>query len=300
MFQAFHGRPLRLLAFLLLIGFASSVAATHASATACGNQATDIAVGGTAGFEAMEDPANTERLRATCRVRLYLHDYGWNNLPTPQARDSVLKAFAGTGPAAVELGAVKHPDQYWGNYYTKIYLRRGVIADQAHINAATTVSMDNWKTFVDGGKTVGLKVVSPVFAPNTNQWKGAPFTDPKWDDIRARASYGGGLTVDSPPSYFLSQPPDYRTFVEAELRWARNHGLQATLIMSPSISGPSFGPDAVKVLDQLTEDKSLPTFLIVENYRPLPVDPSYVNVVGSENNPNSINGVALKVVEHKF
>jgi hypothetical protein len=137
----------------------------------------------------------------------------------------------------------------------------------------------------------------PRFLAGSGQWKTDNFDSPRWDDVKAKALYGGGITIDSPPNFFLKNPPGYQQFVEAELRWARSKGLQATAILSPNVSGKAF-PDATKqMIQKLKQDDALPTFYIVENYRPLPVDPKYVNWVGPESNPYSIAAVARWVAE---
>jgi hypothetical protein len=137
----------------------------------------------------------------------------------------------------------------------------------------------------------------PRFLAGSGQWKTDNFDSPRWDDVKAKALYGGGITIDSPPNFFLKNPPGYQQFVEAELRWARSKGLQATAILSPNVSGKAF-PDATKqMIQKLKQDDALPTFYIVENYRPLSVDPKYVNLVGPESNPYSIAAVARWVAE---
>jgi hypothetical protein len=280
-----------------------SIQATRAQAADCGDRHKDIVVGGTVGFQDMADPANTARLRATCRVGLYIHDYIWSNHTVSKRVDSqtqrtILNVFKDTGPQVVEIGATRTPDIYWGKYYPAHYINAGVNASQAHVDGVPRLSMDQWKAYVDKGKAYGLKILAPIFAPNGGQWKTAAFADHKWDEIRAEAIYGGGITIDAPPHYFLGTASGYQKFVEDEIRWAQGAHIQATYIISPNNSGADFLKDTITLLKQLEADHALPDFYIVENYRGLPVDPNYLNAVGNENNPISINGVALWIAEH--
>jgi hypothetical protein len=293
----FH-RVSQVLFFLIVLAVFASVSTQKVRAAACGSGETDIAVGGTVGFAEMADPNNTTRLRATCRAGLYIHDYIWGRLPNDQAREAILKVFHGTGPEVVEIGATTHIGQYWNQYYTNRFIRLGVKADQAEVDGVYRLTVPEWKLFVDGGRAVGIKVIAPIFSPNGGEWKNAPFDDAKWDDVRTEARYGGGISIDSPPNFFLASQPGYQAFVEDELRWARSSGLQATLIISPNTSGTQFEADTIAAIKKLTADHALPTFYVVENYRPLPVAPGYLNAIGSEDNPISINGVALWVADH--
>jgi hypothetical protein len=288
----------RLFLFVLLFVTALHRDAPAARAADCDDRRKDIVVGGTVGFADMADPSNTARLRATCRVGLYLHDYIWSTRLDHQTQKAILDVFQDTGPQVVEIGATRSPNIFWSTYYPSHFINAGVNAYQAHVDGVGRLSLDQWKAYVDGGRAYGIKIVSPIFSPNTGQWKNAPFADPKWDDIRTEALYGGGITIDSPPFFFLNSQPGYQSFVEDEIRWARSSHIQATYIISPNMAAANFQRRTIALLNKLKADHALPDFYIVENYRPLPVDPNYLNAVGNEDNPVSINGVALWLAEH--
>jgi hypothetical protein len=281
----------------LIVGFSASQTVRIVKASSPELAKADIAIGGTAGFDEFADPGKTCRLRATHRVRLYIHDYIWTR-SSKQTDQNILKVFEGTGPHVVEIGATRDPDKFWNYYYKDKYLSCGVKADQAHVNGVGRLSAHQWNMFVAGGKAAGLKVIAPVFAPNSGQWKNAPFKDAKWNIIRAEAISGRGLTVDSPPNIFLSAEPGYREFIEEEIRWAKSKNLQSTFIISPNVSGKDFRKDTIELIKKLEADHALPDFYVVENYRPLPIDPNYLNWIGDEKNPISINGVALWLAKH--
>jgi len=271
-----------------------------AVAQSCGNQKPDIAIGGTVNFDSLSDPANSAQLRATCRVSLYIHDYAWTRMLTSDdVRKSVLKVFAGTGPTVIELGIFESGGMKAWDKYRQLYQPLGVHADQDEAGGITRVTVDQWKAFVDEGRALGVRVVAPIFSPNSGQWEGSPFSSSKWDDLRTEAQYGGGLTVDSPPRVFFKLPKGYQDFVEDEMRWARQAGLQATYIISPNVSKTHFAADSEKLVAKLSADGALPTFWIVENYRPAEkVEPGYPNAVGSENDPLTVTGVALWIAQH--
>jgi hypothetical protein len=260
----------------------------------CSQHGPTIAVGGTLGFDSFRDPASSAKLRATCKVQLYIHSYIWKLLDDATKR-AIVHTFAGTGPQVLEVG-MGGPSTWSTDYQPNLGVF-GVHADQVHVNGTERATLAKWKLYVDAAHAVGIRVASPVWAPNSNQWKTDDFNSQRWDDIKAKAIYGGGVTVDSPPNVFLNSPAGYSHFVEQEIRWARSKGLQATLIISPSITGKTMLAETQRALRKLQQDDALPTFYIVENYHPLPADPKYVNWVGPESNPYSIAAVARWVAE---
>jgi hypothetical protein len=288
-------------------GFASSLGATLAFAAlawatpgpalaqSCAGQKPDIAVGGTVNFDALADPSNSAQLRASCRVTLYIHDFAWTRmLASDDVRTSILKTFAGTGPDVIELGIFKSGGMEAWDKYRKLYAPLGVKADQDYAGGITKVTVDQWKSFVDEGRSLGLRLVIPIFSPNSGQWEDNPFSSAAWNDLRTEAQYGGGIAVDAPPRIFFKNAKGYQDFIEDEMRWARQAGLQATFIISPNISKTHFAADTQKLFAKLSADGALPTFWIVENYRPPEkVEPGYPNAVGSENDPLTVTGVAL-------
>lgn len=286
----------------LLAGLASGFWPVPASAAACGVAPRNVAVGGVDGFEAFANPANSRALRANCHIRLYIHDYIWTRLKGGDAtRLAILHAFAGTGPAALELGASIDADDYWNNRYVRLYTDLGVRADMASVNGADGLTAPQWRAYVDAGRAHGVKIIAPVFSPNTGGWKQGNFANPIWNDIKAKALYGGGLTIDAPPYFFFWYAPAYRRFVEDEVRWAKANHLMSTWIISPDSSGPHFLSDTQKLLKRLKADRATPASFIVENYLPLPYKPGYLNVVGNDTQLNSVANVGLDVAanEHK-
>jgi hypothetical protein len=294
-------RNSRLPSFLFVLFACAALAwGTPAAAQSCAGQKPDIAVGGTVNFDALADPSNSAQLRATCRVTLYIHDYAWTKmLASDDVRTSILKTFKSTGPVVLELGIFESGGQTaWGKY-RQLYQPLGVQADQDYAGGVLRVTVDAWKAYVDEGRSLGVRVVAPIFSPNSGQWRDDPWSSHRWDDFRTEAQYGGGLAVDVPPRIFFKFGKGYDEFVEDELRWARQAGLQATYLISPNVSKTNFAADTQRLVAQLTADGALPTFWVVENYRPREkVEPGYPNAVGSENDPLTVTGVALWLAQH--
>jgi hypothetical protein len=292
------------LILLLILGFAANVMAPSAQSASNVEKQIDISVGGTVGFEDLAKPNNTARLRRTGRVNLYLHDYIWSRTPASQ-RAEILKVFKDTGPQVLEQGCHHTSDEFWNKYYKKNYVDCGVTALQSHVNGYIggnkphSYTLAEFKSFVDGGRKLGIEVFSPVFAPNSKGEWALPFADSKWDTIRAAAAYGGGITIDSPPSYFMAAKPGYQKFVEDEIKWARKAHIKSTFMISPMSSGMHFRDLTKALVNKLKDDHALPDHWIVENYRPAEkVTPDYPNAIGNEANPVSITGVALWLAEH--
>jgi hypothetical protein len=254
----------------------------------------DIEIGGTDGFESLADPNASAALRATGRVRLYVHDYIWQKLDI-ETRSAVARVFRETGPASVEVGVSSHGPAFW-NDHRRTYDAAGLCVDEAHVDlvlGSNGLSPAQWKLYVDAARQAGLRTVSPIFAPNYRQWEHGPFQSPEWQDIRDMALYGGGITIDSPPWYFLSHPIPYQNFVEAEVIWARSAGIQSSWIFSPPrTAGGAFMAPVRQMLDILRVRGSLPNRYIVENYMAKPPT-GFRFVVGKEEQPESIAAVAL-------
>ena len=276
---------------LALLGFASP--------TWAGNAIRDIAVGGVDGFDIYSDAAASSQLRATKRARLYVHDFIWQRL-TEDRRKAIVAAFSGTGPASLEVGVSSHSQPFWEQHF-QTYAGAGLIADQAHANlaqGAAALSIPQWRAFVDAGKLFGLKMVAPIFAPNDREWMTRTFNSPSWNALKSMAEYGGGLTIDSPPWYYLTHPKEYQAFVQAEVKWSRAAGITSTWIVSPPRvpNGKMLGP-TMEMLTRLTSDNALPDQFIVENYMASPPI-GFRNVVGNDRTPDTISSVALWMAQH--
>lgn len=249
-----------------------------------------ILVGGVTGFDSLGKEENSRLLRATCRAALYVHGYIWTRSSEAE-RKAVLAAFA-NAPMEVELGLVNNPAAWFEKAYQAKYRNEGVRAQRAHVNGFNAKRMDIWREFVKTAKSYGIKTVSPIFSPNSQQYSQAEFKASKWDFLRQGARLGGGLTTDAPPHYFLAQPEAYRDFVVDELAWANAEGLHSAFIVSPDRSGPRFLQETQRTVEFLAKRKALPKAWIVENYNSK-AKATYVNRIGTENESNSILGVAL-------
>jgi len=271
-----------------------------AKTAATPSSSADIAVGGVDGIEALADPHNTERLRASGRVRLYVHTWAWDNIDNTK-RAALARPFEGTGPASAEVAEAPNFDQYLPKRFA--YFRAaGLTVDELNVNTASLLtfklSEQKWHEYVDFARANGVRIVAPVFAPNDRTSWEEPFGLPKWDTLRERARYGGGITVDSPPYYFLRQSPGYQKFVEDEIRWARGEGLKATWIISPARESKyHFLDETRKVLRRLEQDDALPSAYIVENYFSKPPE-HFRFVIGNERDSESIAGVARWMVDN--
>ena len=211
---------------LLTAGLGMSGAAEAAT---CDGHPADIAVGGVDGFESLVNSKATESLRSTCRVRLYLHDYVWERA-TEAVRASVAKAFSGTWRPSLEVGETSHPREFWRKHFES-YGAANLSPTEAHVNLTDNkgaLTPAQWRDYVQAARSYGVEIVAPVFAPNMGEWKEQNFSSPAFDKIKQYAKYGGGLTLDSPPDYFLRHPERYQKFVADEIRWAQSKCLKAT------------------------------------------------------------------------
>ncbi|MBM2765941.1 hypothetical protein [Burkholderia anthina] len=261
----------------------------------CPDRRQNIFVGGVTGFDSLANPENTEFLRKSCRVALYVHGYIWTRT-APEVQKEILASFKGD-LMEVELGLTNNPDNWFEHGYKRKYIDAGVHAKRAHVNGFKSDRADVWGEFVTAARSYGIETVAPIFSPNSRQYVGAPFSSSSWDVLRRAAKMGGGLTTDSPPHYFLRQPREYQRFVLDEVSWAKHAGLHTTFIISPNNSGDKFLDETKRTIDFLSKNDAIPNSWVVENYNSK-AGVSYLNKIGSENNSESVLGVASWLVKN--
>ncbi|MBU9478467.1 hypothetical protein [Burkholderia multivorans] len=264
-------------------------------AKSCSTKQPAVFVGGVVGFDSLANPKNSRNFRRMCRTGLYIHGYIWTRTPSQESK-AILDTFEGL-PIDVELGMVATPESWFQKVYRPEFLDVGVRAGHAHVNGFSTQPIDIWKRFVKAGQDFGLETVAPIFSPNHRQYQNASFASPTWDTLREAAKIGGAITTDSPPQFFLNQPPAYRKFVADELSWANEKGLHSTFIVSPASSGDKFLDDTRRAVDFLAQNNALPKSWIVENYDPK-ASSFYANRIGSEDDSETVLGVALWLAKH--
>lgn len=281
----------------LKIGIAASILPyeSHAKSIQCAEKTAKVYVGGVTGFNSLADPSHSRQFRETCRAGLYIHGYIWDRTDIDVHR-SVLSAFSQT-PIDVELGLDDNSAKWFEVVYRPKYLDVGVRAQHAHVNGFHAGRLEAWGHFVQAAKNLNISTIAPIFSPNSQQYKGNPFSRPSWDFLREGATMGGALTTDSPPHFFLQQTEDYRRFVVDEIRWANSTELHSTFIVSPNSSGPAFLEETKRTVDFLSKHNALPKAWVVENYDPNAAQ-TYINSIGTENNAENVLGVALWLSEN--
>lgn len=226
-----------------------------------------IAVGGIAGFADLARPAMSDAFRQETDAALYIHDYVWSRTDSV-IRRAILDVF--NAPADVEFGLVADAETWFASAYRTEYEDLGVRPGRGHVNLLSEQLAADWKPFVDAARRRGFKSIAPVITPNEQEFVNNPFESKNWQVYRDAASYGGGLTVDSPAEFFLNQPEAYRTFVVQEVQWARSMMLHTSFIISPGGVTGSFTQNADDVINHLVKNNGLPDEVVVENYSVAP------------------------------
>ena len=186
---------------------------------------------------------------------------------------------------------VAEPRSWFAHVYAPLYRDLGVRAERAHVNGFHLGQMARWRAFVDAARDAGLQTVAPIYSPNDGRLGDGRFADAHWQNVRDAAWYGGGLTIDAPPAFFIQQGPVYRAFALDEIRWANRTGLHSTVIVSPHTSGASFNHDTARFLAYFERNACWPAEWVVENYEPHP-KADYPNPIGREDAANTVLGVA--------
>jgi hypothetical protein len=280
-----------------------------------------IVLGGLQGFASLDDASNVSQALATGRVGLYMHQsdifnavlsWGIPNLPTADQLPGVLQTFAAEGgDAENELGWDAANGQDFEARAYALNQSVGYTADFANVNVGdgstaglalepftTLDGLAWWDTRVDEARGMGIENVAPIMSPNSMQMVAIPWTSPTWNVLRQEALYGGGITLDSPPSFFYEVGPGwnignaYQTFTEQETQWGNAEGIRTTWIVSDYGAQSSYLTDAQDLVSRLVQDDAVPAQWTIENYAAY-VGADYANAVGSETTPNTQAALAL-------
>jgi hypothetical protein len=290
----------------------------------CGNLGIYIFVGGTGGFDGLENGDQFTELLQSGHAGLYEHA---NAVAAAENPPSIMQAienvFAGTGPGQAELGQVGAsyftlPPSY--GYYQAVYLQNGLDPTEANIDtpsdSARPGQLKNdlklWREYVDAARTVGIETVAPIVGPNDrNEPKLGDHvfaTNPYYALERGEALYGNAIAFDVPPHFFLTggSGPGYQKFIVQAIQWGNEHGLRTTMLVSPypwptnskgkpenfrQFTGNTFGSDTQAFVSELSQVGAIPSEWSVDNYEdPYAHD---IHAVAPETVANTTTAVGL-------
>lgn len=272
----------------------------------CGNLGVYIFVGGTGGFDGLENGDGFTELLQTGHVGLYEHN---NAIVAAEHPPSIIQAvesvFAGTGPGQVELGQVGAnyftlPPRY--GYYQAVYIHNGLHPSEANIDTPSDGvppqqlqrALKLWREYVDAARTAGIETVAPIVGPNDPKEPKLGdhvfATNPYYALERGEAIYGKAMAFDVPPDFFLTggSGPGYQKFIVQAIQWGNEHGLRTTMLLSPypwpynargkldtfrQFTSNTFSADTKTFVHELTKQQAIPSEWSVENYEdPYPHD----------------------------
>jgi hypothetical protein len=272
----------------------------------CSNLGEYIFVGGTGGFDALRNGDQFQELLKTGHVGLYEHANAISAAAKPPGILSAIeRVFSGTGAGEAELGQVGWnyftlPPSY--GYYQSVYIQNGLSPAEANVNTPSDSAgpgqleedLKQWKEYVDAARTVGIKSVAPVVAPNDPSepklGERVFASNPFYALERGEALYGKAIAFDVPPNFFLSggSGPGYKKFIVQAIQWGNAHGLRTTMLLSPypwpvnsaghletfrQFTGNTFSRDTRDFVNHLTEEHAVPSEWAVDNYEdPYPHD----------------------------
>ena len=263
-----------------------------------------VSVGGTAGIQALADPANTVKLRATGRVGLYLHEYGMEILSSHQLGKAVSKVFAGTGPATAELGlSATRQDalNFFAGPYQALYRKVGFSPTTANVNGldptGSSGSITQWKEFAEVASRNGINSLAPFVNNNNRAWPN-DFNDPFWNYTKSVAQAMGACALDTPPDFALRSGKSYLTNVVQVIRWCQANNLSTSVVISPNGKQSKFLAMTKRFYKYLLKSDALPSGWVVENFDDAKKPMNPMNIIASENELNSTTGVALWMAEN--
>jgi hypothetical protein len=292
----------------------------------CTNLGTYVFVGGTGGFDGLENGGQFAELLETGHVGLYEHA---NAIAAAEHPPSIIQTiesvFTGTGPGQAELGQVGAdyftlPPGY--HYYQDVYIGHGLHPSEANVNTAhdgvprreLQKYEKKWKEYVDAARTVGIESVAPVVGPNDSkepkQGNHVFATNPYYALERYEALYGKAIAFDVPPNFFLTggSGRGYQKFIVQAIQWGNEQGLRTTMLLSPypwpynskgepdhfrQFTNNTFSSDTQTFVSYLSQQRAIPSEWSVDNYEePYPHDD---RAVAPETVPNTTTAVALWV-----
>lgn len=283
-------------AMLLLIALSGHAAPTAGPTIVVPDlsYSSDIYAGGVAGSSDLAVASNSAAFRKS-GGGLYLHNTGWGHL-TSDEKTKVLRVFHGR-PVMIELGF----GGGWGTALKSNYLARGIrpkfIAANAFANNNHPTAA-GWASYTKSLRDAGapkFTLIMPTFEYQNFGPNIATLLDNEVSKVQVFQdiiTVAGGIVLDTPSGYFFGREENYRTWVVDAIQWTRAQGFQVVVIVSPHTSGLKWGADASRFLKYLQDNNAMPTAFAVENYIPND-DPTYLNSVGTETNPNNTLGVAL-------
>lgn len=305
----------RHLVFIAVIGLA--IPAAYAAAqdnaavasrrgTLCANLDVYIFVGGTGGFDGLENGGQFADLLQTGHVGLYEHATAVAAAEdSPWIIGAIESVFRGTGSGQAELGQVGAnyftlPPSY--GYYQDVYVQHGLHPTEANIDTPSDTyrrgqlqhDLKVWREYVDAARTAGIESVAPIVGPNDpNEPKLGDYvfaTNPYYALERGEALYGKAIAFDVPPNFFLTggSGPGYRKFIVQAIQWGNEHGLRTTMLLSPypwpdnskgkpdtfhQFTSNTFSDDTRTFVSLLSQQQAIPSEWSVDNYEdPYPHD----------------------------
>jgi hypothetical protein len=283
----------------------------------CSGAGIYIFVGGTGGFDALRDGDLFKGLLQTGHAGLYQHANAVSAAANSAGLlESIEEVFSGTGPGEAELGQVGWnyftlPPSY--GYYQEQYVEHGLSPSKANVNTPSDSAgpgqlKDNlrrWKEYVDAARSVGIRSVAPVVAPNAADepklGENVFATDPFYELERDEALYGRAIAFDVPPNFFLSggSGPGYQKFIVQAIQWGNARGLRTTMLLSPYPwpgAGNTFSRDTRNFVRYLDKEKAVPSEWAVDNYED--TDPNDAPAMVPDTARNTTTGVGLWLARH--
>ena len=297
--------------------------------TACSNLGVYIFVGGTGGFDGLENGDRFTELLQTGHVGVYEHN---NAIVAAEHPPSIIQAiesvFAGTGPGQVELGQVGAnyftlPPSY--GYYQAVYIQHGLHPSEANIDTPSDGvpprqlqhALKFWREYVDAARTAGIETVAPIVGPNdASEPKLGDHvfaTNPYYALERGEALYGKAMAFDVPPNFFLTggSGAGYQKFIVQAIQWGNEHGVRTTMLLSPypwpynskgkpdffrQFTNNTFSSDTQTFVSYLSQQQAIPSEWSVDNYEdPYPHD---TPAVVPETVQNTTTAVGLWVAKN--
>ncbi len=284
------------------------------------------------GYATLADPAVSAAMLRTGRIGLYQHANG-NALLTPSQRSALWATWnakdAKGNWTVAELGgsAVEDPGYlgfFGGSYPSEVNVNmltnsgdgtgvyRSVVGEMepgrmygGYTCAADLAVMEQQTC---GAVRHGARTVAIVMTPNGGDEDLADgfATAAFWTNVRTAALFGGGISLDVPPTYWVLRGAGYQAQVAQMVAWANSSGIRSSLIVSPYAEksdaaghtggcghDPAFVQNIGRLAASLTQAGALPTQWVVEDYGAAGPGCGTGNDVMAGDDSESLNAAAL-------
>ena len=272
-----------------------------------------VFVGDSQNMIVFKDPSLTVKERFIKNMGFYLHQSGIIELFNQRAGIEVSKVLNNSNPAdsVAEISMPLRGDRTFDrvaaeNYFdgsgvgwTKLYPDQGFHPSTCNVNgldvSAKAQSLADWELYKTMLASKGLTRCGAFGDPNDGNRLHFAFNTDYWKFYKNVALILGGVALDTPPFFALTQGHEYIKHVVDVVKWARQEHLRVSIVMAVYNDGKMYESHMNKYVCMLISQHAVPTEWIVGGYEDGGNNREAVAHLGAETDPSTLNSAAVKL-----